>query len=184
MKGGIYMIYDIEKIEKAKTILQSIASGNNPINGEIIEEENFINDPRLIRMFYFIAEVLDNVTKGNYSERKISEFVITDEQKNKVVFTEGNIGVNEIARCINQQINLLMSKKVTGVVINNGLKRLGILSEGMDDLGKKRTTTNEKSADYGFQLEKRNYNGVEYYMVVIDEKGKRYILDNIEKIAK
>ena len=148
-----------------------------------IEEGNFVNDPRLIRMFYFVAEVLDNVVKGNYSRGKVSEFIITGEQ-NDVVFTEGNIGVNEIAKCINQQINPLMSKKVSGMAINNGLKRLGILSEAIDDLGKKRTTTNEKSVDYGFQLEKRNYNGVEYYMVVIDDKGKKYILDNIEEIMK
>ena len=108
------MIYDIEKIEKAKAILQSIANGKDPINGEVIEEDNFVNDPRLIRMFYFIAEVLDNVVKGNYSKGKISEFVITNEQRNDVVFTEGNIGVNEIAKCINRQINPLISKRVTG----------------------------------------------------------------------
>ncbi|MDI9476717.1 MAG: hypothetical protein WBJ17_02690 [Natronincolaceae bacterium] len=178
------MIYDIEKIEKAKAVLQSIANGKDPISGGAIEEGNFVNDPRLIRMFYFVAEVLDNVVKGNYSRGKVSEFIITGEQKNDVVFTEGNIGVNEIAKCINQQINPLMSKKVSGMAINNGLKRLGILSEAIDDLGKKRTTTNEKSVDYGFQLEKRNYNGVEYYMVVIDDKGKKYILDNIEEIMK
>lgn len=178
------MIYDIEKIEKARAILQSIANGKDPINGEIIEEDNFINDPRLIRMFYFVAEVMDNVVKGNYSKGKVSEFLITGEQKNDIVFTEGNIGVNEVAKCINQQINPLISKKATGMAINKGLKRLGLLSEAIDDLGKKRTTTNEKSIDYGFQLEKRDYNGVEYYMVVIDDKGKKYILDNIEEIMK
>ncbi len=176
------MLNDIEKIEKAKIILQKIAGGTNPISGEPIEGDNFLNDPRIIRCFYYVAEVLDNVVQGNYMKNRISDFQITEEQKSQVIFIEGNIGVNQIAKCINQQINPLVSKRVSGVAINNGLKRMGILSETIDNEGKKRTTINENSADYGFQLERRNYNGNEYDMVVIDDRGKKYILDNIEEI--
>ena len=103
--------------------------------------------------------------------------------KNKVIFTEGNIGVNEVAKCINEQINPLISKKVTGAQLNKGLKKLGILSELEED-GKKRTTTNERSKDYGFFLEKRSYDGREYDMVLINDEGKKYILDNIEEIME
>ena len=176
------MLNDIEKIEKAKIILQKIAGGTNPISGEPIEGDNFLNDPRIIRCFYYVAEVLDNVVQGNYMKNRISDFQITEEQKSQVIFIEGNIGVNQIAKCINQLINPLVSKRVSGVAINNGLKRMGILSETIDNEGKKRTTINENSADYGFQLERRNYNGNEYDMVVIDDRGKKYILDNIEEI--
>ncbi|HZJ99836.1 MAG TPA: hypothetical protein VFC79_07505 [Tissierellaceae bacterium] len=176
------MLNDIEKIEKAKIIIQKIANGTNPINGEAIEGDILLNDPRISRCLYFVSEVLDNVIKGNYSNRNIREFVITEQQKLNVVFTDGNIGVNEIAKCINQQINTLLSKKTSGAAINNGLKRMGILSEAISTEGKKRTTTNENSHVYGFQLERRNYNGNEYDMVAIDDKGKKFILDNIEEI--
>lgn len=177
------MIKDIEKIEKARLIIQKIADGTNPINGQPVEADSFLHDSRIIRCFYFISEVLEAVVKGTYSNKKINDFVITDEQKNKVVFTEGNIGVNEAARCINLQLNPLMSKKVTGALLNKGLKRLGILSEAVED-GKKRTVTNEISKDYGFFSEKRSYDGREYDMVLINNEGKKYILDNIEKSMK
>jgi hypothetical protein len=177
------MIKDIEKIEKARLIIQKIADGTNPINGQPVEADSFLHDSRIIRCFYFISEVLEAVVKGTYSNKKINDFVITDEQKNKVVFTEGNIGVNEAARCINLQLNPLMSKKVTGAQLNKGLKRLGILSEAVED-GKKRTVTNEISKDYGFFSEKRSYDGREYDMVLINNEGKKYILDNIEKIME
>ncbi|MDI9496655.1 MAG: hypothetical protein QM227_10325 [Bacillota bacterium] len=177
------MIKDIEKIEKARLIIQKIADGTNPINGQPVEADSFLHDSRIIRCFYFISEVLEAVVKGTYSNKKINDFVITDEQKNKVVFTEGNIGVNEAARCINLQLNPLMSKKVTGALLNKGLKRLGILSEAVED-GKKRTVTNEISKDYGFFSEKRSYDGREYDMVLINNEGKKYILDNIEKIME
>lgn len=177
------MINDIERIKKAKIIIQKIADGTNPTNGLPIETDCFLHDPRIIRCFYYIAEVLEAVINGSYSNKKNTEFIITNEQKSKVIFTEGNIGVNEVAKCINEQINPLISKKVTGAQLNKGLKKLGILSELEED-GKKRTTTNERSKDYGFFLEKRSYDGREYDMVLINDEGKKYILDNIEEIME
>lgn len=177
------MINDIERIEKAKIIIQKIANGTNPTNGLPIETDSFIQDPRIIRCFYYVSEVLQGVINGSYSNKKITDFIITNEQKSKVIFTEGNIGVNEVSKCINEQINSLISKKVSGAYLNKGLKKLGILTEVEDD-GKKRTSTNENSKDYGFFLEKRNFNGREYDMVLINDVGKKYILDNIENIME
>jgi hypothetical protein len=56
----------------------------------------------------------------------MTKFVITEEQKKSIVFTEGEIGVNEISKCINMNINPLISKKVTGNTINRGLKKIGL----------------------------------------------------------
>lgn len=175
---------EFEKIEKAKIILQKIAKGINPITGEQIEENSFLNDARIIRCFYFVAEVLDNVKNGVYSstKNKLKKFVITPEQKEKVEFPPNKIGVNEFSRCINASIDLSISKKLTGVELNNKLKKLGILSEETAEKGKTRTVINENSINYGFESERRIYNGVEYDMVVINDKGKKYLLDNIESI--
>jgi hypothetical protein len=41
---------------------------------------------------------------------------------------------------------------------------------------------NPQSAQYGLENEKRSFNGVEYDMVVISDKGKKYLLDNLEEI--
>lgn len=38
------------------------------------------------------------------------------------------------------------------------------------------------SAKYGIHLVKREYNGVEYDQVVYDDQGKRFLLDNLERI--
>jgi len=177
---------EFEKIQKARLVLQKIANGINPINGEKIEEESFLNDPRIIRCFYFVAEVLDNVTRGVYSSKRSEPrsrvFVITSEQKSKVRFPEGKIGVNEFSRCVNMCIDLNQSKRLTGVEINKRLKAMGILSEETTETGKTRTVINDNSINYGFESQRKSYNGVEYDMVVINDKGKKYLLDNIEVI--
>ena len=177
------MIRDIDQIGKAKEIIQKLANGIDPTTGGEVGDDHILSDPRIIRMFFFVSEVLDNVIRGDYSkDTKITEFAITPEQKEDVVFTDGDIGVNEIAKCINKSINPLVSRKVSGMLINKGLKRMGILTETETYDGKKRTTINDISQDYGFTEIKRNFDGREYMQVVANDMGKKFVLDNIEEI--
>lgn len=175
-----------EKIEKAIEILQKIAKGINPVNGEPINDESFLNDPRIIRCFFFVTEVLQNVNNGVYSSNneKMTDFIITQEQKQRVQFPESKIGVNEFSKYVNACIDLSKSKRLTGVELNKRLKLLGILSEEKLDSGKIRTTINSNSINYGFELVRRSHNGNEYEMVVMNDKGKKYLLENIESIMK
>lgn len=178
------MTNDFEKMEKAKNVLLKIAKGINPVTGEEIPENNFICDARIIQCFYFVTEVLDNVKNGVYSKsvEKQTVFIISSDEKTRVTFPDGKIGVNEFSKQVNQCIDLSKSKKLTGVELNKRLKNMGILSERVTESGKTRTIINESSANYGFEMEKRKFNGVEYEMVVMNDKGKRYLLEDIEKI--
>ncbi|KAB3529393.1 hypothetical protein [Alkaliphilus serpentinus] len=175
---------DFERIDKAKLILEKIAKGVNPVTGEQIENDSFLNDPRVIRCFYFVTEILDNVRKGAYNSGKNTKFIITPEQKGMVEFPANNIGVNEFSKHVNACLDLSISKKLSGTELNKRLKKLGILSEEKTEESKTRTITNEKSKEYGFESEKRSFNGVEYEMVVINDKGKNYLLENIEAIME
>lgn len=168
------------EIEEAKKIIENIAKGINPINGEPITERSFFNDARVIRCFYYVVEILNNVKNGFYNSKGVKQFKITPEQKDIIKFPSEKIGVNEFSKCINKVLDLNISKKVTGVELNKKLKYLGILGEEKSHDGKMRTITNEKSKEYGFESEKRSYNGIDYNKVVINDYGKKYLLENIE----
>jgi len=71
---------------------------------------------------------------------------------------------------------------LTGTEINKQLKKMGILGEEKLDNGKTRTVTNEKSHDYGMEMEERSYNENKYEMVVFNDWGKKFLLENFEKI--
>ncbi len=43
------MISDFEKMDKAKAVLMKIAKGINPLTGKPINDESFLNDPKIIR---------------------------------------------------------------------------------------------------------------------------------------
>lgn len=178
------MVNDIEKIREAKEIVSKLASGVNPVNGDEIKNDNILNNPQMIRCLFFVSDVLENVAAGGYSKaaKKMTKFIMNANQKENVVFTEGEIGVNEIAKCINNNINPLISKKVSGNIISRGLKKMGVLAEIENEDKTKRTAVNNSSINLGFSEVKRSYNGNEYFQVVANDEGKKFILDNIKEI--
>ncbi|MDK2799043.1 MAG: hypothetical protein PWQ70_662 [Clostridiales bacterium] len=175
-----------EKILKAREVLQKIANGINPISGQLIDadKESFLNDPRIIRCFFYVSDILEKVANGqvNRNIKKPTEFSITDDEKRLVKLPDYKIGINEFAKCINNVINLNRSKRLTGTEINKQLKKMGLLSEEVTENGKTRTIVNDKSGEYGIEAEKRTFNGREYEAVLFNDKGKKFLLDNIEKI--
>jgi hypothetical protein len=92
-------------------------------------------------------------------------------------------GVNPINGA-NSVIDLNVSRKITGVEINKQLKKMGILAEELLADGKKRTIVNDNSPKYGIVTEKRNYSGNEYDMVCFNDIGKKFLLDDLEKILE
>lgn len=137
---------DIEKIYKAKRILQRIAGGVNPLNGEKLEEDSFLHDPRMIRWLHYVCGLLDDhaANRLRSGSNKPKAFNISPQEKDLIELPDRNIGVNEFARCVNRVISA-ESKKLTGALLNRQLKKMGILSEEIMEKGKTRTIINEKS---------------------------------------
>ncbi|MCD4796185.1 MAG: hypothetical protein K8R49_03310 [Candidatus Cloacimonetes bacterium] len=177
------MYFDKEKVLKAREVILKLANGEDPINKEQISSDSFLIDPQMIRYFFFIAEVLESVSRQRNKNLPVpTGLTITFEEKEKVFFPEGKIGVNIFSSCINDVLDLNRSKKLSGTVLNKHLKTLGILSEENTRDGKTRTIINEKSAEFGFEAQEKEYNSVTYEQVMINDKGKKYLLENLEDI--
>ena len=182
-KAGMPMHADKEKIIKAIKILHKMADGLNPVTGEKLPEGCFLHDPRMIRCLFFVQDVLDQVAKRGLTSPGKKEFSITAEEKERIELPESLIRVNAFARCDNNVIDINKSRKITGVEINKHLKKMGILSEEILEDGRKRTTVNDNSKQYGIETVRKIYNGVEYDMVCFNDIGKRFLLDLLEEIA-
>ena len=180
------MKFEKNKIIKAREILEKMANGINPVNGELIDADCFLQDPRMIRCLFFVNQVLsDYIERPAYArDYRPPTFIITSEEKDRVRFPDGNIGINQFAKSINSVIDLNRSRKLSGVMMNNQLKKMGILNEELQADGKKRTVANENSQQYGIVSEKRSYEGREYNMVCFNEDGKRFLLNNLERILE
>lgn len=173
------MTIDTQKLKETKGLIEKLANGVNPITNTPIQDESILNNPKIVRSFYFLTDYIEiQIEQKKFPIKKPTKFVITHEQLEKVVLPIGEIGINEIAKAINKVIDQQVSKKVTGQMINKKLKELGILSEMVAEDGKTNTITNENSEGYGIESVARNFNGREYQKIVYNEVGKEFLLDN------
>lgn len=170
-----------EQILKVKEILLKMAGGIDPIHGEVISEESFLNDPNIIRSFYYTVDVLEHVVQGTLYKRQTSTFHITQEQINKVVLPEGKIGVSDFTNCINAVLDI-QDKKVNSTDLNRRLRLMQILDESKGEDGRVKTIIGVQSHQYGFESERRSFHGHEYDKIVINDQGKRFLLENLERI--
>jgi hypothetical protein len=92
------------------------------------------------------------------------------------------IRVNTFAKYVNLVIDPSRSKRLTGMFINQQLKKMGILAEEKGADGKSRTVITGESARYGIESMEMNYNGVAYNKVVFNDQGKKFLLEHLEEI--
>jgi len=174
------MHQDIELIIRAQQILREIAQGINPFTGETIEESNFVKNPKMIRCFNFVADVLER-TKSTVRNLN-TQFIITKAQKEEIDIPFETIGITKFIQAVNQVINQSISKRASSKKIFDSLKTLGILGETVDRDGRKTTIVIPNSANYGFESVRRVSNDIEYEQVVANRKGQKYLIDNLEML--
>jgi hypothetical protein len=176
---------NITRLTRAKSILEKMAEGVNPINGERIEEGNFLCDQRMKHCLLFVTGVLDGELNRQLDiiSKRLPDFIITKEQKESIVLPEGKISISEFVRCVNNAIDRTKSRKINAHELNSQLKEIGVLSEEKNDNGKSHIVINEKSKKYGIEAELRNSrDGSAYYAIAFNDAGKKFLLDNLEKI--
>jgi len=173
------------KLERAIQIIKSLVDGIDPFTSEPYADNSLMNDPRMIRCFYFIIEILEKYKAGNmirYIDRKQLPYKFPPDLAERVKLPPEMIGVNTFSRAVNDVIDPTVCKKITGHALNLQLKKMGILCEIKDNNGRTRTVTNEKSAEYGIQTELREFEGRTYEKVVFNDAGKRFLLEHLQEI--
>lgn len=113
---------DPEKLKKARNIINLLLEGINPIDFEAIEEESFLNDPKMIRIFSYLALVLNqDILEAEEEHEKDSVTMITSR-------VPGKTDISSSYKSINEKIK---SSKITAFnkVNSAELKKLAELME-------------------------------------------------------
>lgn len=176
----------IQKLTGARRVVEHIIQGKNPKTGEKLSREDFLDSPEILRGLSYVMGVLtEQIEKDkDFPKDTRKPFDITTEQLAQIVLPEYKIGVNEFAKCINKVIDIRTTKGITGAQINTRLKEEGILSEKLDEEGKKRTVVNKTSQKHGLESIPASFNGREYEKIVFNDKGKALFLDGFIHLMK
>lgn len=181
---------ELEKIAYAKSFIDKLANGVNPIDDTPIPEGDIANNVRLSRCFFYVSDILRQVIENGGVEAKRAgtrprkqEFSLSHAQRAKLLVSSQPITVSEIANNLNRSIDPESTKKMTGAAINNWLLSVGLLEIIRLSNGKQRKGPTDRGNELGIFIDERNGQFGQYYTVIYAAEAQQFIYDNIDAIV-
>ena len=174
---------DIEKFNSAKQWIEKLANGINPLNDELVKEEDLINNVHISRCLFYVSELLGEIKTGTPVERRgRNPFFLSAKDAENIPISTPN-GIANFVRLVNSYIPEGMKPLPLRQVIK-WLRDEGLLQEVLKEDGHKTNLPAEKGNLIGITTEVlRNPEGKEYQRVVYSIEAQKFILNNIESIA-
>lgn len=180
------MSIDIKLLTHAKDYIEDLARGINPLTKAPVDDYDVINNVKISRCLFYVADVLGEVVNnGGISAKKTSKQKKTpfDPQQLDMAsypYSAQPIGISVIAKRINElKPDTMKQLKVTA--ITNWLVDINILSiVHINGTNHKRPTENAESI--GITSEQRDGQHGSYYAVLYNETAQHFIIDNLQAI--
>lgn len=176
-----------EKLLKAKSHLDKLANGINPITNELASENDTINNIHISRCLFYVSDVLRNLIENNSNPQKKKNskipFSVTPQQLADYVFDDNPITVTEITKKLNNLIDTEEMKGIKTTSITNWLIKINMLEYFADENGKNHKIPTENGIQLGITTQERLGMYGSYKVVLYDSNVQQFILDNIDTIA-
>lgn len=180
---------EIEKIERAKTYMEKLANGINPIDNTVAPDEDIINNVRLSRCFFFVSDVLRQVIENggtkpvdDSKKSKKLPLLIPFEKRSQFEYSEKPIPASEIARRINMLADTENMKRLTYSAIVTWLTEIGMMESVSTLDGKHTKRPTQIGRDGGISVEERTGRNGPYQVVVYNSEAQQFIMDNLDAL--
>ena len=183
---------ELEKIEYAKSFIDKLANGVNPIDNNVIPDGEIINNVRISRCFFYVSDILRQVIENGGISR--SENLKASEKKSKkhpyyfMPEHAGRFEYSDTPITSTEIINRIVAvgpqegvKKFPKKNFSKWLVSLGLL-EVVSVNGKAFKNPTQNGEEMGISLEERWGQHGRYYVVLYSKEAQQFIIDNIEAI--
>ena len=186
LKGCVTMT-ELETMQYAKSYVDKLANGIDPLTDEVIKDDSVINNVRISRCLFYVSNVLQNVIDNGgvvcrtTKSQKIA-FSITNEQCSKILVSQDPVGVSIISKRIGAVLDGNV-KTLPAVHIANWLVDNGYLTENIYS-GSKNKVATPKGEELGIlTIDAVNLQGMPYKKNVYDANAQKFIISNLNQIA-
>ncbi len=179
------MITEMDKLQRAKEYLEKLAQGIDPFTDEELAQDTVLNNVRLSRCFFYVADVLRQVIAngGHISGAAGGQpFFITNEELARVEISETPIPVSVFVKAVNEAAFEPPRKKLSVLSVTNWLVKEGYLKSLETEPGSHKRVLTETSASIGMSCEQREGARGAYEIMLYDKNAQRFLLDNIKNI--
>ncbi len=179
---------EIDIMRRAQEYILSLARGFDPLTGEEITDDSVINNVRMSRCFFYVADVLEKVIENggevNRPVRKESAkyTLLTQEIIQAFPYSDTPMGINNLIKALREMLGE-NEKPLAAVQITAWLVSEGYLIENIRADKREKVATAKGNAIGITVKEGTNMQtGVSYRMNLYDKKAQRFILENHNRI--
>jgi hypothetical protein len=182
---------ELEKMKYAKSFIDHLAHGFNPVDGTSIPEDSVISNERISRCLLYVSELLmRNIDQEEKRESRVTKtqrepFAVTPEQLESFEYSKTPISATVLTQRLNKLIDQDKMRRLSYSHIHQWLLNIGMLEyRQVEGLKKQKRFPTQEGLDVGLVLHfwtKRN--GTRAPMVFYSEAAQRFILDHIEAVS-
>lgn len=178
---------ELEKIAYAKTYVEKLANGINPLTDQPIPDSDSINNVRISRCLFYVSNLLRQIMEnGGISQKKVATakapFQLNYGTRSNFRYSETPISISEITKRINELIQPEEMKKLNYKSISDWLIQAGFLAVVQNDDGKTTRRPTENGVRLGISTEQRQSARGIYTVVVYNKTAQQFILDNLDAV--
>lgn len=184
---------ELEKIAYAKSFIDKLANGVNPIDNSTIPDGDLVNNVRLSRCFFYVSDILRQVIdsggitssalKPQPKKIKKQPYFLSPEQRESFEYSVCPITATEI---INRIIAVGPQEGVKKFPRRNLIKwfiSLGFIEE-YEFNGKKVRRPTPSGEEIGIMLEERQGQYGSYCVILYNSDAQHFIIDNIDAVLE
>ncbi len=179
---------ELETLERAAMYVKKMANGINPLTDAAIDDGDLVNNVRISRCLFYVADVLDKVIKNNSiieqpKKARKMPYTLSTEDLKKFRYSNTPIALSSIADLFNELIDTDNMRKMSYKVLADWLVSQGILVVVEDGDGKTKKAPTDKGLSMGLStIQKISQKGNEYDVIVYDIEAQRFIVQSIPNI--
>ena len=177
---------ELEKIAYAKSFIDKLAQGINPLDDTPVPEGDIVNNVRLSRCFFFVSDILRQVIDNGGTVRvkyaAKAEFAPTAEQLSHFEYSTKALSVSEIARRVNSTIDADTMKCLQAADINKWLLAAEMIYVKAQIQKRKLYHPTDAGMKLGISPHTYQSQNGEFTILVYNESAQRLIIDNMDAI--
>ena len=178
---------ELEKIAYAKTYIEKLANGVNPVTGQVVPDGDVINNVKISRCLFYVSDLLRQMIE----EKALSQpkgksakqpFQLDYEARKQFRYSESPIPISEIAKRINELIPIEKMQKLSYKYLLDWLIESDFLEVIPDANGKMTRSPTRNGTMLGITVEDRQSPRGPYSVIVYSREAQRFILDNLDGV--
>ena len=174
-------------MKRAQDYLLKLAEGTDPISGSELPEDTTLNNVRLSRCFYYVADILAKVIDnggevGSQKRVRKDPFVMTKEELKNMAPSEMPVTISQFCERIHMKLGRENMRTLPTKVLTDWLAGKALINTETVN-GRMRRRPSSTAGAVGITEETRQGQYGEFLAVLYDKKAQQFILDHLEEIT-